>query len=220
MKIGENEGIYCNKFIPYFLLVKQISWGLRWYKIKAIWFIYIYMGSSITRIWNKLFKNQEIRILMVGLDAAGKTTILDQFKLGKFVQTIPTIGFNVETIKYRNISFVIWDIGGGDKIHLLWKHYLENAKGLIFVVDSADHERIDIARHRFLELVKLDKSVAVLVLANKADLPNHMSINEIVNRLEIESIENKKWYVQAACAVSGDGLREGLEWLSWVLTKN
>merc|ERR1711952_522747 len=90
-----------------------------------------------------LFGKKEMRILMVGLDAAGKTTILYKLKLGEIVTTIPTIGFNVETVEYKNISFTVWDVGGQDKIRPLWRHYFQNTQGLIFVVDSNDRERID-----------------------------------------------------------------------------
>jgi len=70
---------------------------------------------------------------MVGLDAAGKTTILYKLKLGEIVTTIPTIGFNVETVEYKNINFTVWDVGGQDKIRPLWRHYFQNTQGLIFV---------------------------------------------------------------------------------------
>merc|ERR1711973_673870 len=93
-----------------------------------------------------LFGKKEMRILMVGLDAAGKTTILYKLKLGEIVTTIPTIGFNVETVEYKNISFTVWDVGGQDKIRPLWRHYYQNTQGLIFVVDSNDRERIGEAR--------------------------------------------------------------------------
>ena len=111
------------------------------------------MGLSLSRIWDKMFGKRDMRILMVGLDAAGKTTILYKLKLGEVVTTIPTIGFNVETVEYKNISFTVWDVGGQDKIRPLWRHYYQNTQGLIFVVDSNDRDRIDAARdelHRML----------------------------------------------------------------------
>ena len=80
------------------------------------------MGISISRLFAGLFGKTEMRILMVGLDAAGKTTILYKLKLGEIVTTIPTIGFNVETVEYKNISFTVWDVGGQDKIRPLWRH--------------------------------------------------------------------------------------------------
>merc|ERR1712013_568947 len=103
------------------------------------------MGLMIGKIMERLFGKQEMRILMVGLDAAGKTTILYKLKLGEVVTTIPTIGFNVESVEYKNINFTVWDIGGQDKIRKLWRYYY-NTQGLIFVVDSNDRDRIEDAR--------------------------------------------------------------------------
>mmetsp|Transcript_331 Transcript_331/g.1128 ORF Transcript_331/g.1128 Transcript_331/m.1128 type:complete len:160 (+) Transcript_331:3-482(+) len=76
------------------------------------------MGLTVSRIFARLFSKKEMRILMVGLDAAGKTTILYKLKLGEIVTTIPTIGFNVETVEYKNISFTVWDVGGQDKVQI------------------------------------------------------------------------------------------------------
>uniref|UniRef100_A0AAY4EW11 ADP-ribosylation factor n=1 Tax=Denticeps clupeoides TaxID=299321 RepID=A0AAY4EW11_9TELE len=100
------------------------------------------MGLTISSLFSKLFGKKQMRILMVGLDAAGKTTILYKLKLGEIVTTIPTIGFNVETVEYKNICFTVWDVGGQDKIRPLWRHYFQNTQGLIFVVDSNDRERV------------------------------------------------------------------------------
>lgn len=76
------------------------------------------MGLAIAKLWDRMFSKEERRILMVGLDAAGKTTILYKLKLGEVVTTIPTIGFNVESVEYKNISFTVWDVGGQDKVRL------------------------------------------------------------------------------------------------------
>lgn len=96
-------------------------------------------------------------IVLVGLDAAGKTTILYKLKLGEIVTTIPTIGFNVETVEYKNICFTVWDVGGQDKIRLLWRHYFQNTQGLIFVVDSNDRERIGEAQKELQNMVSIIK---------------------------------------------------------------
>ena len=92
-------------------------------------------------------------LALVGLDAAGKTTILYKLKLGEIVTTIPTIGFNVETVEYKNICFTVWDVGGQDKIRPLWRHYFQNTQGLIFVVDSNDRERIKEAQEELQKMV-------------------------------------------------------------------
>merc|ERR1711981_1152770 len=94
------------------------------------------------KVFSKLVGKKDCRILMVGLDAAGKTTILYKLKLGEVVTTIPTIGFNGETVECKNISFTVWDIGGQDKIRKLWRHYYQGTDGAIFVVDSSDRDRI------------------------------------------------------------------------------
>ena len=158
---------------------------------------------------------------MIGLDAAGKTTILYKLKLNEVVTTIPTIGFNVETVEYKNISFTIWDIGGQEKIRRLWRHYYHNTQGLIFVVDSNDLDRIEVARDELHRLLNEDelRDAALLVYANKQDLPRAMSAAEMSEKLYLHGLRPtyRKWYIQACCATSGDGLYEGLEWLSTVL---
>lgn len=97
--------------------------------------------------------------VLVGLDAAGKTTILYKLKLGEIVTTIPTIGFNVETVEYKNICFTVWDVGGQDKIRPLWRHYFQNTQGLIFVVDSNDRERIAEAQEELQKMVNFSMHV-------------------------------------------------------------
>ncbi|XP_031481562.1 ADP-ribosylation factor 1-like [Nymphaea colorata] len=174
------------------------------------------MGMTLSRLIRMLFAKREMRILMVGLDAAGKTTILYKLKLGEIVTTIPTIGFNVETVEYKNVSFTVWDVGGQDKIRPLWRHYFQNTQGLIFVVDSNDRERILEAReelHRMLSEEEL-RDATLLVFANKQDLPNALNVSEITDKLGLRSLRERRWYIQSTCATSGVGLYEGLDWLS------
>lgn len=157
----------------------------------------------------------------VGLDAAGKTTILYKLKLGEIVTTIPTIGFNVETVEYKNICFTVWDVGGQDKIRPLWRHYFQNTQGLIFVVDSNDRERVVEAEKELHNMLNEDelRDAVVLVFANKQDLPNAMTAAELTDKLRLNSLHNRKWYIQATCATQGNGLYEGLDWLSKELEK-
>merc|ERR1712048_185461 len=135
------------------------------------------MGLTTSKIWQRIFRKEQRRILMSGLDAAGKTTILYTLKLGQVVTTIPTIGFNVEVVEYNNISFTVWDIGGQDRIRKLWRHYYLGTHGVIFVVDSSDRERVEDAREELFKMLSEEelREAAVLVLANKQDLPCAMS---------------------------------------------
>ena len=127
------------------------------------------MGLAFTKICQRMIGKQEMRILMVGLDAAGKTTILYKLKLGEVVTTIPTIGFNVETVEYKNLSFTVWDVGGQDKIRPLWRHYYQGTNGLIYVVDSNDRDRIEDAREELTKMLNEDemRDAVLLVFANK-----------------------------------------------------
>ncbi|CAG4952130.1 unnamed protein product [Colias eurytheme] len=179
------------------------------------------MGLTISSVFTRLFGKKQMRILMVGLDAAGKTTILYKLKLGEIVTTIPTIGFNVETVEYRNISFTVWDVGGQDKIRPLWRHYYQNTQGLIFVVDSSDTKRIAEAENELANMLKEDelRDAVILVFANKQDMPNAMTAAELTSALNLNNLRNRRWYIQATCATQGQGLYEGLDWLSNELAK-
>lgn len=152
----------------------------------------------------------------VGLDAAGKTTILYKLKLGEIVTTIPTIGFNVESVAYNNINFTVWDVGGQDKIRPLWRYYFQNTQGVIYVVDSNDQERLAEAREELMKMMSEDelRDAVLLVFANKQDLPNAASTADIVSALGLPELRGRPWYIMACCATNGSGLFEGLDWLA------
>ncbi|GAQ83254.1 GTP-binding ADP-ribosylation factor [Klebsormidium nitens] len=178
------------------------------------------MGILFTKLGNVIglfCSKRKARILCLGLDDAGKTTVLYTLKLGIMDRySIPTIGFNVETVRYRNISFEMWDLGGRQQRHL-WGHYFQGTpQGLIFVVDSQDRARVQEARevlHAVLSAEEM-RHVAVLVFANKQDLPNAMTAAELRDELELFSIRQRSWFVQSARARTGEGLNEGLDWLA------
>lgn len=158
---------------------------------------------------------------MIGLDAAGKTSILYQLKLGKFVTAIPSVGFNIETIDHKNLSLTVWDLPeGGHRFEALHRHYYANSQGVIYVVDSNDRKRIDEMKDQ-LNRILIDndlRDVIVLIIANKQDLPNAMSTTELIEKLNLKQVK-QKWHIQATNAMNGDGLYEGMEWLSNELAK-
>ena len=174
------------------------------------------MGNVFSYVLNRLLGKEDVRILMVGLDNAGKTTILYRLKLEEIVSTVPTLGFNVETVTYKNISFTVWDIGGQDKIRSLWRVYFQGTQGLIFVVDSADRERIEEAKTELHKLLGEEQlaNVVLLVLANKQDMPDAMAASDVREMLGLGSMRERPWFVQSSCAVKGKGLYEGLDWLA------
>ncbi|BFZ58061.1 ADP-ribosylation factor, Arf Arf6 [Savitreella phatthalungensis] len=174
------------------------------------------MGGNLSKAMAKLFGNKEMRILMLGLDAAGKTTILYKLKLNQSVTTIPTVGFNVETVLYKNVRFNVWDVGGQDKIRPLWRHYYTGTQGLIFVIDSADRERIDEARNELMRIIqdREMRDALLLVFANKQDVAGCMTPADVTEKLQLHSLKDRQWNVQPSCATTGSGLFEGLQWLS------
>ena len=130
---------------------------------------------------------------------------------------MPTIGFNVETLEYKNIAFTVWDVGGQEKLRALWRHYFAATQALIFVVDSSDRARLQEAAeelHRLIHEEEL-KDALLLVFANKQDLPGACNAAEISEQMRLYPPHiSKSCYIQSCCATTGDGLYEGLDWLS------
>ena len=192
------------------------------------------MGLILEKLYNLLNElgfSEPKRICMLGLDAAGKTTILYKLKLNENVSTIPTIGFNVEEVKIgKGLTFTIWDVGGQERIRSLWHHYFSRSHLLIYVVDSNDNERLNESKEELFSILKSDElrevilvyklkycdkvifQIPIIVIANKQDLPNAMSTGRIVDGLELRKLERThKWHVQACCAISGEGLYEAMD---------
>eukprot|EP01137_Pigoraptor_chileana_P020077 Opistho-2@81968 len=173
------------------------------------------MGGVFTK------SDEEYRISFVGLDAAGKTTALYKLKTGgDVVTTIPTIGFNVESVRYKNTLLDTWDMGGRGKMRVLWKYYLGGSSALIFMVDSNDRERFEDAQSELRSLLTLDDGLApgcpVLVLANKQDLPFAASAEEVEHALELETVcEKHPWKVVKCCLRerTDEGIDEGMAWI-------
>ena len=177
------------------------------------------MGVIIAKLFSRL--HREARIAMVGLDNAGKTTSLYKMKLGEVVHTIPTVGFNVDTVEYKRLSMTVWDIGGQKKLRPLWRHYFSGCKGLIYVVDSSDVDRLEEAGEELLSVLEEPelRGAAVLVLANKQDLPCAASASDVAKGLGLPSLRSHQWYVQPCIATIGEGLWEGMDWLVETLNK-
>ncbi|KAH7286234.1 hypothetical protein KP509_33G065200 [Ceratopteris richardii] len=174
------------------------------------------MGLLFSRIFSSLFGEREARILVLGLDNAGKTTILYRLQVGEVVSTIPTIGFNVETVQYNNIKFQVWDLGGQTSIRPYWRCYFPNTQAVIYVVDSSDTERLSIAKDEFHAILEEEelKDAVVLVYANKQDLPEALDDAAITEALSLHKIKSRQWAIFKTSAIKGEGIFEGLDWLS------
>ncbi len=182
------------------------------------------MGGAVSAarsLFDKYFGNVDMRVVMLGLDAAGKTPILYKLHIGEVLSTVPTLGFNVERVQYKNVVFTVWDVGGQEKLRPLWRHYFNNTDGLIFVVDCLDRDRVQRAKEEFYSIINdaFMKNSAILIFANKQDLRGAMTTSEIVEAFDLPNLRGRRWHVQASCATQGLGLYEGLDWLSSTLTK-
>ena len=179
------------------------------------------MRILISTLIERFFPSTPCRILMIGLDNAGKTTVLYKLKLGEVVHTIPTIGFNVETVEYKNVSFTVWDVGGQTKLRPLWHHYFEQSQGIIYVVDSNDPQRLQEAAVELDSVLEDDRmrDAVLLVMANKQDMPQALNTSEVTEKLGLHKHRSRQWFVQSTCAVNGEGIVDGLEWLVTTLKK-
>ena len=163
------------------------------------------------------------KILMLGLDAAGKTTLLYKLRLGEVVTTIPTTGFNLETVKINDTSFNVWDIGYGSHHHLphpSWRHYYPDTDAVIFVVDSSDAERLGEAKEALDTMLSEDllQKKPLLVFSNKVDLPMSKNTTEMTDLLCLQKYNGREWFIQESNAISGLGIEEGFQWLAKQIT--
>ncbi|KAH1176702.1 hypothetical protein KIL84_010404, partial [Mauremys mutica] len=149
----------------------------------------------------------EHKVIIVGLDNAGKTTILYQFLMNEVVHTSPTIGSNVEEIVVKNTHFLMWDIGGQESLRSSWNTYYSNTEFIILVVDSIDRERLSITKEELYRMLAHEdlRKAAVLIFANKQDMKGCMTAAEISKYLTLSSIKDHPWHIQSCCALTGEG---------------
>ncbi|XP_047232157.1 ADP-ribosylation factor-like protein 4D [Girardinichthys multiradiatus] len=188
------------------------------------------MGNQLTDIapnTSFLPSFQRLHVVVIGLDSAGKTSLLYRLKLKEFVKTIPTKGFNMEKIKVavgasRATNFQVWDVGGQEKLRPLWKSYTRRTDGIVFVVDSTELERLEEAKVELHKITRTSENqgVPVLILANKQDLDSALSISEVEKLLSVHELSIYTLYhVQGCSAVDGQGLQTGLEKLYEMILK-
>eukprot|EP00800_Vazella_pourtalesii_P008268 TRINITY_DN21903_c0_g1_i1.p1 TRINITY_DN21903_c0_g1~~TRINITY_DN21903_c0_g1_i1.p1 ORF type:complete len:221 (-),score=39.09 TRINITY_DN21903_c0_g1_i1:158-820(-) len=168
------------------------------------------------------------RVLILGLDAAGKTSLLQRALAKENVEpnfdVNPTVGFNVEMCQLdtaKRANYALWDVGGQDKIRSLWRHYYAGATGLIFVIDSTDVDRLDEAGEALNAILSDQdmKTTPVVIFANKQDGENAATVEDITERIGFKDLsqERRKWQIHGCSAITGAGVREGLQGLHKLL---
>lgn len=177
------------------------------------------MGFSISKIFGTSSIKTDAKIIILGLDGVGKTTLLYKLKLGEVVSTFPTEGFNYEHAEFKNIRLSIWDLSGQSSFRPLWKTYTIGTQCVVFVIDSCDRERVKLAKEELYRILDIEnlKDVPLLVFANKQD-KCEMSVGEVTESLELERLD-REYHVEGASVTTGAGLFEGFDWITQVINQ-
>lgn len=181
------------------------------------------MGGLLSKLWRFAFGDPQRRfkITIIGLDNAGKTTALYRLLEGVVVNTQPTVGSNVETIERENVRLQCWDLAGQTPFRQGWTTFFNGTDAILFLVDSSDRARIGEARDELFRVIKDEATTncCILVLANKQDLPNCMSLNDVMESLQLSEIKEREWSILPSCSLTGQGLEEAVDWLVMHLNK-
>ncbi|QRV76643.1 ADP-ribosylation factor family [Ceratobasidium sp. AG-Ba] len=177
--------------------------------------------SHFTQLWARLFGQEEMKLLILGLDNAGKTTMLYKITMGEAVDTAPTVGSNTEVFEYKNLKFVLWDIGGQSSLRQSWSQYFTAARAVILVVDSCDAGRLSLAKEELHKMCADEslKDALLLVFANKQDVRGCLTAARISEELRLTDLRDREYIEMACSALTGQGLFEGLDWLASRLEK-
>uniref|UniRef100_A0A8C5LK25 ADP-ribosylation factor-like 5C n=1 Tax=Jaculus jaculus TaxID=51337 RepID=A0A8C5LK25_JACJA len=176
------------------------------------------MGQLIAKLVG-IFGSQEHKVIIVGLDNAG-STILYQFLTNEVVHTCPTIGSHVEELVLQKTHFLMWDLGGQEAVRPTWSSHYSNTEFVILVIDSTDRDWLLTAREELYKMLAHEalQGASVLIFANKQDLKESMTTAEISQFLRLSSIKDHPWHIQGCCALTGEGLPAGLQWMQSQVT--
>ena len=162
-------------------------------------------------------REREMRLLILGLDAAGKTTVCRRWNGQDIDEVQPTLGFSIQTVRFLEYILHLWDVGGQSSIRAYWRNYFDSTDGLVFVVDSSDRFRMDLVRQELRSLLQQERlaGASVLILANKQDVSGALNASQVREVLELddEQFRGRHWSIVPCSAVTGEGLMEGMEWM-------
>ncbi|XP_044745043.1 ADP-ribosylation factor-like protein 6 isoform X1 [Coccinella septempunctata] len=165
-------------------------------------------------------RKKQVNVLVVGLNNSGKSTVINHFKNDeeKVAEIVPTVGFNIERFQSQNLAITAFDMSGHGRYRNLWEHYYKDCHGIIFVIDSSDRLRLVVVKEELDLMLQhpaiCTKRLPILFFANKMDCKESLSTVKIAAALGLDKIMDKPWHISASNAVTGEGLQEGVEWLT------
>ena len=157
----------------------------------------------------------EARLILLGLDNAGKSTILRKLVDQEVNSVTPTQGFNIKSITSDGFKLNVWDIGGQKSIRPYWRNYYNSTDAIIYVIDAADRRRMEETGIELQQLLdeELLVGIPIVIYANKQDLINSLSPAEIIAGLNLHVIRDRQWQIIGCSAKSGEGLNDGVEFI-------
>lgn len=191
--------------------------------------ISVFAGTHISLIMGfladvfaKMFgsNKKQAQVLCVGLDNSGKSTIINHLKPNetKTEDVVATVGFTVEKFQTSSVRFTVFDMSGQGKYRDLWEHYYKEAQAIVYVIDSSDKLRIVVAKSELALLLDhpaiKSRKIPILFFANKMDQRDALTSVKCSRMLDLDKIEDKPWHICASNALTGEGLHEGVQWLS------
>eukprot|EP00271_Cylindrocystis_brebissonii_P021698 TRINITY_DN7909_c0_g1_i1.p1 TRINITY_DN7909_c0_g1~~TRINITY_DN7909_c0_g1_i1.p1 ORF type:complete len:214 (-),score=43.86 TRINITY_DN7909_c0_g1_i1:250-891(-) len=190
------------------------------------------MFSLLFGLWRYLFSKAEFHVLILGIDKAGKTTLLEKVKAiysdyeGLPPDRImPTVGLNIGRVEANKAKLIFWDLGGQLGLRTIWEKYYEEAHAVLYVVDSASLARFDEAKGALEKILSNEDlfGAPLLIVANKQDIAGSMTADDLWRVLELSKEVKKNdrpCIVKAMCAYDGAGIRDGVTWLVDAMKKS
>ncbi|KAL3081066.1 hypothetical protein niasHS_000610 [Heterodera schachtii] len=177
------------------------------------------MISMINKLldWiRSLFWKEEMELTLVGLQSSGKTTFVNVIASGQFTEDmIPTVGFNMRKITKGNVTIKLWDIGGQPRFRSMWERYCRGVNAIVFMVDAADKSKLEPAKSELMQLLSKPQleAIPVLVLGNKKDLPDALDEGQLIDAMNLESIQNREICCYSISCKEKSNIDITLQWL-------